>query len=216
LLDVSVSKQGRTVVLKFIRKSAVIESTKLKTRFGNTSFGDAIASYLPKPANELSNGYVFYDPVYAMIETNYGEILAAVELSPNPSIATLASHNPNLQKSHLWNLDHTFLSGCAGAREKIELLTAIAGFMAALKLHGVKTTPNSLLSWADGDLGIGLFNGHENVKDTGASQQDLWVYVPQQKDFLFKLSGLDELEVHLALANCNLRGLGVPQELRQA
>jgi hypothetical protein len=216
LLDVSVSKQGRTVVLKFIRKSAVIESTKLETRFGIASFGDAIASYLPKPASGLSIGYVFYDPVCAIIETGYGEILAAAELSPNPSNATLASHNPNLQKPHLWNLGHPFLSGRARAREKIELLAAISGFMAALKLHGVKTTPNSLLSWAHGNLGIGLSNSHENVKDTGASQQDLWTYLPQQKDFLIKLSGLDELEVHLALANCNLRGLGIPQELRQA
>jgi hypothetical protein len=215
LLDVSVSKQGRTVVLKFIRKSAVIEGRKLTRCVGITSSDDSIALCSPKSTTESLNGYTFYDPVYAVIETNYGEVMAAAELSPSPSNITLASNNPNLHRSHLWNLGHPFLSGCASARAQIELLTAIAGFMAALKLRGVRTTPNSLSSWAHGYLGIDLFKGHEYFKDTGTPQQVLWIYEPQQKDFLTKRSRLDELEVHLALANCNLRGLGIPQELRQ-
>jgi hypothetical protein len=163
----------------------------------------------------LQYGYTFYDPVYAVIETNYGEVMAVAELSPDPSNVKISPDSPTQQKSRLWTIACPYLSSCGEAQVKIDLLTAIAGFMAVLHLKGVRAAPNSFVSWARRNLAIELFKRCRSVNGTSAFQQDLWIYEPQQKDFLIKLSRLDELEVHLALANCNLRGLGIPQELRQ-
>ncbi|SFR40361.1 hypothetical protein SAMN04488005_1486 [Yoonia tamlensis] len=204
-------------MIRFIRGSMAAKYPALyscicarRSHYGSSSglYQGTLGQFRLSPAQ-----YAYYNPLYAVVEDCNGNLLAAVELSPKTKVNGVMHDSQNYCNLRPeWNGTLEDLGDQICISTVDELIVALAGLMSALDLGGLQLSlhGNTIHRILERSKKLVFLDADQTLSIS--DQRASWHVKSNGYKKLLAKTEIDPLEIHLALANCELGGLGLSRQ----